>query len=80
MHDLIQVETREGRWPPVAFTWNGRRYRVLEIGRQEEVEGELKVMVMVEGKQVFELSFHQESESWHVRRRPEDFGPVRGRI
>jgi hypothetical protein len=81
MDDRIQVETaQDDHLRPLAFTWEGRRYQVLEVGRQQPLEGEHRVLAMVEGDQVFELAFHLDEESWHVRRRPDDFGPVKQRI
>jgi hypothetical protein len=81
--DPIQVEaefTADGAAYPLAFTWGGRRHQIVQVGRQEVVERERRVLVMVEGDQVYELSLHLDDHSWHIRRRPEDFGPVKRRV
>ena len=83
MSSPIQVETEiapDGAVRPLSFVWEGRRYQVLETGRQQLVEGEQRILVMVQGDQAFELSFLLDDQSWHVRRSPEDFGPVEQRI
>lgn len=83
MSEFIHVETEigsDGTVAPKSFTWRDRHYPILEVGRQGEVQGERRVLVMIEGEQVFELALDLATGAWRIRRRPEDFGPTKRRV
>lgn len=63
---------RGGRVVPTAFTWRGRRYAILDVGRewQEEIGGTTwrSYLVRTPGPTTFELRFDPAREQWQVAR------------
>jgi hypothetical protein len=80
MNEVIAVEARfeiDGAIHPLAFSWRGKRYRVVSLGRQWE-EGEARhFLVMTPEEQIYELAYLLEESRWILRRTPKDFRPPR---
>jgi hypothetical protein len=80
MNEVIAVEARfeiDGAIHPLAFSWRGKRYRVVSLGRRWE-EGEARhFLVMTPEEQIYELAYLLEESRWILRRTPKDFRPPR---
>jgi hypothetical protein len=71
--DRIEVGLRyddAGQPLPLQFTWGGRVYRVEEIGRRWQEEGELHILCMAAGRQVYELVYDPVQGEWRLGHRP----------
>jgi hypothetical protein len=69
------VETRfddDGTVHPRRFTWDQRWLDVSDVGRQWTDEAGRHVLVMVGGRQTYELVLRYDSLTWWVVRAPED--------
>ncbi|MEA3400576.1 MAG: DUF6504 family protein [Armatimonadota bacterium] len=72
----IEIATIGGDRCPDAFTWRGRRYRVVEtggtwrlLGRWWEGDGERCFLrVMTEAGKCFDLCRYAATDQWHVYR------------
>jgi len=66
----------DGAVHPRRFTWNQQWLDVTDVGRQWiEADGR-HVLVMVAGRQVFELLLAREDVAWHIVRAPDEWGVV----
>jgi hypothetical protein len=77
MKQAIAVEVRfepDGSIRPLNFIWRGQRYRISSIGRQWEEDGTRHFLVMCLDERVYELVHLPDQSTWHLGRRPEDFG------
>jgi hypothetical protein len=77
MKEAIAVEARfelDGSIRPLNFIWRGHRYRIRSVGRQWDEESKRHFLVMVLGERVYELVYLPTESTWHLSRRPEDFG------
>jgi hypothetical protein len=71
--DRIEVAIRydaQGQPVPLQFTWQRRVYRVEEIGRRWQEDGELHFLCMAPGSQVYELVFNPAQGEWTLGHRP----------
>jgi len=69
-----QVDARfdaGGSVRPRRFTWGGAWLDVSDVGRQWQDAAGRHVLVMVGGRQTFELLLERESLAWRVVRAPE---------
>jgi hypothetical protein len=76
VNDPIVVEARfeaEGTLRPVAFEWKGKRFIIVNQGRQWEKNGIQHFLVMTTDDHVFELAYLQGENQWKLLRCPEDF-------
>ena len=76
MSESIAVEARfeaNGTLRPIAFEWKGQRFFIESHGRRWEENGSQHFLVMVQGKQVFEIAFLQGEDQWQLLRSPQDF-------
>lgn len=55
---------------PTGFTWQGRTYRIIDLGRQWDESGDHHILCMVPGEQVYELIFHPVEACWSLGHRP----------
>jgi hypothetical protein len=62
----------EGAVRPRRFIWNQAWRDVSDIGRQWEDEAGRHVLVMVGGRQTFEMLLERKSLIWRVVRAPDD--------
>jgi hypothetical protein len=62
----------DGAVRPRRFTWNGSWRDVSDVGRQWTDEAGRHVLVMVGGRETFELVLRQDSLTWWVVRAPGD--------
>ncbi|NIS79931.1 MAG: hypothetical protein GTO14_06940 [Anaerolineales bacterium] len=79
MNEPIAVEARfevDGTIRPMAFIWQGRRYRITSLGRQWEQDSERRFLVMTSSYRVYEVAYLRQESAWRLRRSPEDFGGV----
>ena len=77
MNNGITVEARfepDGSIRPLNFIWRGRHHRIHAIGRQWEEDGRRHFLVMAPGERVYELIYLPKQGTWHLGRRPEDYG------
>jgi hypothetical protein len=71
------VDTRvepDGAARPLRFTWKQVWLDVSDVGRQWIDESGRHVLVMVAGRQTFELLLDRENLAWRVVRAPEERG------
>lgn len=61
----------DGTVRPRRFQWGGSWLSVSDVGRQWADEAGRHVLVMVTGRQVFELLLERQSLTWRVVRAPE---------
>ena len=76
MNDVIHVEARfrdDGEILPLAFVWEERRFAILALGRQWQVDLSHHFLVMTSGEQVFEITFNEDEGNWRMGRSPAEF-------
>lgn len=73
----IEVEAvlRDDLLEPRTFLWNGRRHRVLDLGRHWKEPGQIHWLVRTHTQKVFELIYRQGEKRWIMGRTPNDFQP-----
>jgi hypothetical protein len=70
--DVTACWDTQGEITPLNFTWQGRAYQVVSIGRRWRDETGQHILCMAPGDQVFELVFQAAQECWLMA-----FHPVR---
>jgi len=58
---------QDGRIFPLHFTWHGRDYPVITVGRTWQDETGRHILVMTPGDQMFELIFQGQEGRWLLR-------------
>jgi hypothetical protein len=67
MAEVVEVTARwdtQGEITPLSFSWQGRTYPVVSIGRRWRDEAGQHILCMTAGDQIFELVFHATQEHW----------------
>ena len=70
----LKVETGPDERFPKSFEWDGRRHKVISIGRRKNIDDELFMLVMTSQNNIFELAFRASNQGWRLVRTPQDFG------
>jgi hypothetical protein len=71
--DRIEVSNQyddQGQPIPLQFTWQRQVYRVEEVGRRWQEAGDLHILGMTSGSQVYELVFRPAQIEWFLGHRP----------
>ena len=58
---------QDGRIFPLHFTWHGRDYPVITVGRTWQDETGRHILVMTPGDKVVELIFRADQGRWYLR-------------
>ena len=73
MAEVIDVTARwniQGEITPLSFTWQGRDYQVVSIGRRWRDETGQHILCMAPGDQIFELVFQAAHARWLITFHP----------